>query len=120
MKTPRRKLIDKLDEICRLKVKERDKGICQHCGKKVSGCDAHCSHVIPKSRGYVLRWDLLNLKLLCFHCHINWFHKSPLESGKWFKNKFPERWEHIEPRINQTCKLSIPDLEDKIKELGDG
>ena len=94
-KTDRKKLTDKLDKLCRNIVRIRDDMTCQHCGKQVSGSDAHTSHVIPKSRGNAVRWDLLNLKLLCYHCHLHWWHKSPTESGEWFKETYLEWWESL-------------------------
>lgn len=110
-KSKRKKLTDKLDKICAEIVYLRDEGRCQRCGKAVSGQDKHTSHVIPKSRGNYLRWNLLNLKLLCFFCHIMWWHKSPTESGEWFKQAFPARWEYLEPLKNKTRKYTTADLE---------
>ncbi|MHC4121986.1 MAG: HNH endonuclease [Planctomycetota bacterium] len=110
-KTIRKKLIDALDEICSKIVYIRDGGKCQRCGKVVSGSDAHTSHVIPRSRGHFLRWCLLNLKLLCFHCHINFWHKSPTESGKWFAERFPARDEYLTERAHTQVKFTNADLE---------
>ena len=50
MKTPKRKLKDKLEKIVKSIVKIRDKNICQKCLKKVEGANCHASHVIPVSR----------------------------------------------------------------------
>ena len=110
-KTERRKLIEKLDKICRKYVLLRDKNICQKCGKHVDKSGAHCSHVIPRSAGNYLRWNPMNLKLLCFHDHINWWHKNPLEAAEWFKKKFPHRLAYLEKRRHKIIKYSIGDLE---------
>lgn len=115
-KSKRKKLTDKLDGLCRDIIYIRDNGLCQRCGKHVEGQDSHTSHVIPKSRGNFLRWDLLNLKLLCFHCHINFWHKSPIEAGRWFVMKFPARWMYLEPLKDKTIKYTIPDLEELVEE----
>ncbi len=116
-RTKRKKLIDKLDGLCKDIIRERDKWTCQHCRKVVSKSNAHCSHVIPRSRGNALRWVLENLKLLCYHCHINWWHKSPVESGQWFKDTFPVRWAYLESNLNQIVKFTDNDLEELYKNL---
>ena len=87
--------IKKLDRLAREIVLKRDNNTCQKCGKYVEKQNAHISHVVPKSKGYALRWDLNNLKVLCFHCHINWWHKNPIEAAEWFQEKFPERAEYL-------------------------
>jgi len=117
MKTERRKLTDKLDRICAEIVKIRDKHICQHCGRYAQASNAHCSHVIPKSRGNNLRWEISNLKLLCMHCHLHWWHKDPLEAGKWFEKKFPKRWEYLEMYRHEQSKFTISDLKDLHNDL---
>ena len=118
-KTPRKKLKDDLDEICRVYIRLRDRMICQMCGKNVQKSNAHCSHVVPRSRGNALRWDEMNLKLLCFHCHINIWHKDPLRSGEWFMKKFPERIDYLSERYFVTKKFSIPELQEMLEEYED-
>lgn len=115
-KTKRRKLIEKLDKACRDIILIRDKNICQKSGKYVEGCNAHCSHVIPKSQGNALRWDLLNLKLLSYHYHINWWHKSPVDAGEWFKGAFPARWDYLQAQRKKTVRYRDSDLEDLLAE----
>lgn len=116
-KTPRRKLIEKLDKLVMEKVRERDNWTCQWCGKHVEKRNAHVSHVIPRSKGYALRWDFNNLKLLCFHCHINRYHKDPLEAAEWFKGKFPDRWEYLEERRNDIKKWTLEELKELVDEI---
>jgi len=82
-------------------IKERDEYTCQYCGEKVEGSNCHASHVIPVSAGNRLAFDPLNLKVLCYHHHINWWHKEPTASGDWFKAKFPERWKYLEEHRNE-------------------
>ena len=114
MKTEKKRLVKDIEALCRKIIYIRDKGKCQKCGKPVSGKNAHTSHVIPKSHGNYLRFDITNLKLLCFHCHINWWHKNPLESAEWFKSKFPERWEYLQLNKEKTIKMTLDDY-DKLK-----
>ena len=95
-KSPRKKLKDKLEKVVKEIVKIRDNRTCQMCGKKdLTGANCHVSHVIPRSQSLLLMFDTLNLKQLCFHCHINLWHKNPIDSAKWFLDKFPERWAYL-------------------------
>ena len=90
------KLRKELIDLAKLYAKIRDNYKCQHCGKIVEKSNAHGSHVVPVSAGGSLPFDPMNIKCLCYHCHINWWHKNPTESGDWFKQKFPDRWKYIE------------------------
>jgi len=83
-------------------VRIRDGGKCQYCCKVVSGANAHVSHVIPVSRTLRLAYDPMNLKLLCYHHHINWWHKHPMEAAEWFAKTFPERWDYLK-KAEQEC-----------------
>ncbi len=115
-KSDRTKLIEKLDKACKQVVYLRDKSICQKCGKYVEGANRHASHVIPVSAGHKLRWDVQNIKVLCYHDHINWWHKNPVESGEWFKTKFPDRYEYLQANRG-VVKLSLQELEDTLLNL---
>jgi 5-methylcytosine-specific restriction endonuclease McrA len=114
-KSKRKKLTDKLDKLVRELTISRDNSICQHCRKKVERHNLHVSHVIPRSKGNALRWDLQNLKVLCFHCHLNWWHKNPVESGEWFKKTFPVRWEYLQERKEEIIKFTTTDLEEMVE-----
>lgn len=93
------KQVSKLKKKCDSLVKEivsiRDNDICQKCGKRVYGSNRQRSHVIPVSAGNKLAFDPINLKILCMHCHLYWWHKNPLEAMNWFKDKFPNRYEYL-------------------------
>jgi len=99
-----------LDKIAKRFAKERDGYTCQMSGEKVSGSNAHGSHVIPVSAGLNLRWDLHNIKCLSYHNHLNVWHKSPLEAAEWFRKKFPWRWQYLQERREVRTKISTPDL----------
>ena len=110
-KTPRRKLKDKLETVVKEIVKIRDNYTCQHCLKKVQGANCHASHVIPVSRDGRLAFDTMNLKVLCYHCHINWWHKHPTEAGEWYIKAFPDRMnylneEHKQNRTKGTIQMA--------------
>ncbi len=117
-KSPRRKLKDKLEKIVKEIVRLRDNRTCQYCGKEnLEGANCHVSHVIPRSQSLLLMFDPLNLKILCYHHHINWFHKSPIEAAEWFLRKFPERWEYLEPLSKIRRPIKDYELEEKLVEL---
>jgi len=116
VKTPRQKLVIKLDKLAKDVVRERDGKTCQHCEKWCDGVNRHVSHVIPVSAGNKLRWDPLNMKVMCYHCHINWWHKNPMEAARWFEDKFPDRWEYLQENRG-TQKFSIAELEELCLEL---
>lgn len=51
----------------RHKIIIRDKGICQHCGKKCNTSEIEIDHIIPISKGG--KSTLCNLQVLCRHCN---------------------------------------------------
>jgi hypothetical protein len=61
-----------------------------------------------------LRYDEKNVITLCYHCHLNWWHKNPIEAGEWFKNKFSENYEYIERVKNERVKFTVEELEELI------
>ena len=122
-KTERRKLKDKLEKLVKDFVRERDQHTCQKCKRQVYGANCHASHVIPVSRDGRLAFDVLNLKVLCFHHHMNWWHKNPAASGPWFIATFPERWEYLQAKLLEHAGLGtihIDWFEDRIAELEKG
>lgn len=94
-KQPVKKIKRECMELVKEIVSIRDKDVCQKCGEGVYGSNRHRSHVIPVSAGNKLAFDPLNMKILCYHDHMNWWHKNPTEAGEWFKEKFPERYEYL-------------------------
>lgn len=115
-KSERKKLIDKLDDLAKDVVRQRDGNKCQKCSVYVEGANRHVSHVIPVSAGNKLRWDPLNMKVLCFHHHINWWHKNPMFAAEWFANTFPDRWEYLQENRGM-YKFTLQELEDLVEKL---
>jgi 5-methylcytosine-specific restriction endonuclease McrA len=76
-------------------VYKRDKNTCQHCLTSCVGSNRHASHVIPVSATGRLALYPINMKVLCYHCHLNWRHKNPTEAGEWFATKFPDRLKEL-------------------------
>lgn len=116
VKTPLQKMHEKCWAMAKKVVYLRDHGQCQHCFKRAEKQNAHTSHVIPKSVGAGVRYILDNLKLLCYHCHINWWHKNPCESGEWFRETFPERWKKLE-KMQRRRSYRVDDLQEILEEL---
>ena len=116
-KKPVKGLKKNLEKLVKDYVKKRDNYTCQKCGEKVTGSNCHASHVIPVSRSGYLQFEPLNMKVLCYHDHINWWHKHPVESGQWFREAFPERWEYLDNLHKQGLKpMKAWELEEKIEE----
>ena len=113
--TARKTLIKKLDKLSKKVVYLRDDWTCQRCGKN-DGSDYQASHVIPVSAGNKLRWDTKNMKVLCYHCHLNWWHKNPMEAAEWFAKTFPERWEYLQDNRGM-YKFTLTELEELVKSL---
>jgi len=105
------KIKKKIEDLAKLRAKERDEWICQWCGKEVHGLNAHGSHVIPVSASQRLRFDLLNIKCLCYNCHFNKWHKNPNLASKWFQAKFPKRWAYLDKEQHNTTKWQRDELE---------
>lgn len=104
------KIKKNVEDLAKKCAKKRDKYICQKCGSHVEGVNAHGSHVIPVSASQYLRFDIDNIKCLCFKCHIGWWHKNPLEASDWFKTKFPDRYKYLEENKNTTHKWTRDEL----------
>lgn len=88
-------------------------GYCQRCGRR--DAQMQCSHVKSIGAYPNLRFDIINVLCLDARCHKWWWHDEPTESGSWFKEKFPERWEYIQVAKNIPRKFTLEDL-DQIRE----
>ena len=118
-KSVRRKLKDDLMALAKAIVRVRDNYTCQCCGRKqLSGNNCHCSHVVPVSGDGRLAFDPINIKILCYQCHLKW-HEDPLEHG-WFQQKFPDRYEYVtRKRLENRLKgtITICELRDMLAKL---
>ena len=72
----------------------RDSNQCQHCGGDIG---LEMSHVIRKGQCGRLKFDLVNVKLLCSGCHI-WWHQNEVEASQWFVETWPMRWEYLQAK----------------------
>lgn len=120
MKTKnRRAIVKRLDTLLRDIIRLRDENTCQRCGRRVEGSNSQPSHVIPKSRSLGLRWNLLNVKLLCIACH-RWWHLNPFEAGFWFAEQWPARYVYLQNREHKLVRswkaLDLEAVEAQLKE----
>lgn len=87
-------------EIAKAIVKIESNYTCDKCG--VIGwittikSNIHGSHIINEAKDHRLSTNLLNIKCLCYNCHLNWWHKNPVEAWEWFKKKRPWRREQLQ------------------------
>ena len=81
--------------------KKRDNYICVKCGKKVEGMNAHGSHIYNEGTYRSMSADSDNILTMCYYCHINWWHKNPLEASEWFRTKYPELYETLKLRARE-------------------
>lgn len=118
-KPSRSKIKKQLDKLVKDYVKERDDYTCQKCGAKVTGSNCHASHIYPVGSCSLLQFEPLNLKVLCYHCHINWWHKNPIEADEWIKEKFPDRVAILNVMKTVKTKTSTYDLQVLVQEYKD-
>ena len=100
--------INKLDKIWRGKINDRDMARCQFCGESGNNC-----HHIVGRRNRSTRWLLDNGLLLCPGCHtfsMFSFHQDPAGTMEWFRETYPERYEHIMARRNLILKQTFSDV----------
>ena len=58
---------------------ERDRNICQYCGKVFERKDLNLDHVIPRDRGGPTVWE--NIVCSCVECNTRKANRTPVEAG---------------------------------------
>jgi 5-methylcytosine-specific restriction endonuclease McrA len=58
---------------------ERDKNLCQYCGKTFERKDLNLDHVIPRDRGGPTTWE--NIVCSCIECNTLKANRTPQEAG---------------------------------------
>lgn len=116
MALSRSKIKKQLEPLVKDYVKRRDNYTCQHCGKVCSGSDCHASHILNVGGHSNLEFDPRNMKVLCMHCHLYWWHKDPLESGQWYRDNFPDNWDYLQREDKKRDKISTVRLAELINE----
>ncbi len=78
------KLKKKLLEIAKAYVRARDaRCIMAYADGRVCGGVLTASHIFPEGVYHSFKFDPENMIAACYHHHINWWHKNPLEAHKW-------------------------------------
>jgi len=86
----------------------RDSGYpCARCNQKFPVMQ--CSHVKSTGAYTNLRFDPMNVLVMCGRCHNFWWHSEPTESGKWFEKKYPARWDYLEKAKLKVIKRTEKD-----------
>lgn len=114
-KINKKKLNDENVEMAKLIAKKRDKYICQHCWKTAKETSIHASHIINEARDHRLASDTDNIKALCYNCHINRWHKNPIEASEWFTKKRPWRYERLQAKHIEYMSMWSIDINRIIK-----
>ena len=58
---------------------ERDKFLCQYCGRKFSPKELNMDHVVPRDRGGKTTWE--NIVTSCLRCNSRKGNREPIEAG---------------------------------------
>lgn len=66
----------------------RDGEICLKC--KRPGMVLSLSHIYPKGRYRSMELEPLNIKFLCYACHIFFWHRNPIEAHEWLQTAIPK------------------------------
>jgi hypothetical protein len=118
MRSLRKRLITRLDNLVREFIRKQYHNRCCKCGQVIQGMNSHPAHIVAKGCGASWRrFDVLNIILLCYRCH-RWWHDNPTESGKWFAEKYPDREVYLEKyRYGKPSEISTEEMEQLEKEL---
>lgn len=73
-------------------VRIRDRWICQKCWSRKM---TQCSHVINDGADTRLSVDPINMKLLCYSCHLYRRHRNPIQAYEWYTQKYPKRLKYL-------------------------
>ena len=116
--------MDRLDSLCSLYVRTRDNR-CILCGGHIGEIEKLQSHhwIVRRSRSLKYRFDERNCVSLCYACHILKIHNSPtLLQIEELKDRAlmsgiatQEDIDEIKQNCNIVYKMSIAEIEDKIK-----
>ncbi len=91
----------------------RDGYMCKRCGSTKKGL--HLCHIYPEGQYERMAYMPDNTFLACFRCHLEWWHKNPIEAYRWYIKKFDiktrrkldniiKRYDEIEKPRYQTIK----------------
>lgn len=100
-----KKQTQELDRLLREACFARDGHACIRCHKTST---LSPSHIYPKGTYRKMRWDLDNVKTLCYRCHLQFWHKDPLGAWEWVKEALPaSRLERLKLRSQVVDKTPL-------------
>jgi 5-methylcytosine-specific restriction endonuclease McrA len=80
----------------------RDSEKCRRCGTTEN---LAASHIYSVGQHKKLEFDIDNIILLCYKCHIHFWHKEPIAAGIWIQTVLdPKVLERLKLRSQQTGK----------------
>src|SRR3990167_850987 len=88
----------------KLEAKKKANYICERCGVKVEGANAHGSHILPEGAYPLMSAEVKNILCLCYRCHILFWHKNPHEATEFFNNKWPGRYQELRNMADEKKK----------------
>jgi 5-methylcytosine-specific restriction endonuclease McrA len=86
---------------------KRDGGRCLKCGA-TGGLSP--SHIYPQGRYSRMKWELDNVKTLCWACHLTFWHGQPMLSRDWIKTVVSTARLARLKKMSQDNNLPKPDL----------
>ena len=87
-----------LNKLLREYVSLRDGESCLRCKKTER---LQISHVYPRGRYKRMTFEPDNIKLLCYACHLTWWHKAPVEAHEWLQTVLtPQRLNRLKLMSN--------------------
>tara|TARA_R100001082_G_C4213108_1_gene95943 strand:+ start:33 stop:395 length:363 start_codon:yes stop_codon:yes gene_type:complete len=99
------------DKLFSLYIRNKAKGICEHCKKYKGVKKLQASHFIGR-RNKAVRWDEENVSALCFTCHMVIMTENPHYHTKWMKEKLGNRYNDLIVRSREIKKWKKEDLKD--------
>lgn len=120
----RNRMIAALDADCRQRIVwDRDKNVCQQCGKTEgqrhedgTPVQVQWSHIVSRAVTS-LRWESENCLAHCSKCHC-WFTNNHTAGIAWFEDKFPERWAFLKTQMQANLKYGDTQIRELYEQLG--
>lgn len=90
-----------LNKLLREILLKRDK-VCLRCGAAER---LQAAHIYPKGLNRKMEYDDKNLLLLCWRCHMHFFHKHPIAAHEWLESILTrQRLDYLKLRANTVDK----------------
>jgi 5-methylcytosine-specific restriction endonuclease McrA len=108
-KSERQKLVDKLDKIFSLYIRNRDGYRCVLCGRTKEIVPIDAGHLLSRV-SHSVRWDEQNVFAQCRDCNLT--HEYHAENfTMWFLNKFgKDQYERLYAKSKKPTKFNNADL----------